>query len=43
MREWLGKMGLSWGGETGKALRVSMLLVSPPKRLDENSPNRLVL
>jgi hypothetical protein len=22
---------------------VSMLLVNPPKRLDENSPNRLVL
>jgi hypothetical protein len=21
MREWLGRMGLSWGGETGKALR----------------------
>src|SRR4051812_35907531 len=21
MRDWLGRMGLSWGGETGKALR----------------------
>ncbi len=21
MRDWLGRMGLSWGGETGRALR----------------------
>jgi hypothetical protein len=40
---WLGFWSADWTPWRAIQQLLSMLLVSPPKRLDENSPNRLVL
>jgi hypothetical protein len=39
----MGRFETEWLTRPENLAALSMLLVNPPKRLDENSPNRLVL